>query len=107
MVLNQLPSEYPTVLIFLAPKDHTLFHGGEKQQSVVLDSYVVKEGISYRAIYLTDLLHKIELQLSSPLFWRRKWQPTPAFLPEESQGRQSLVGCHLCSRTESDTTEVT
>ena len=26
---------------------------------------------------------------------RRKWQPTPVFLPEESQGRGSLVGCRL------------
>ena len=24
--------------------------------------------------------------------WRRKWQPTPVFLPGESQGRRSLVG---------------
>ena len=24
--------------------------------------------------------------------WRRKWQPTPVFLPEESQGQRSLVG---------------
>ena len=39
--------------------------------------------------------------------WRRKWQPTPVFLPGESQGRGSLVGCHLWGRTESDTTEVT
>ena len=39
--------------------------------------------------------------------WRREWQPTPIFLPGESQGRGSLVGCHLWSRTESDTTEVT
>ena len=39
--------------------------------------------------------------------WRRKWQPTPVFLPGESQGWGSLVGCHLWSRTESDTTEVT
>ena len=27
--------------------------------------------------------------------WRRAWQPTPVFLPGESQGRGSLVGCHL------------
>ena len=27
--------------------------------------------------------------------WRRKWQPTPVFLPGESQGLGSLVGCHL------------
>ena len=27
--------------------------------------------------------------------WRRKWQPTPVFLPGESQGQRSLVGCCL------------
>ena len=27
------------------------------------------------------------------MHWRRKWQPTPVFLPGESQGRGSLVGC--------------
>ena len=27
--------------------------------------------------------------------WRRRWQPTPVFLPGESQGRGSLVGCRL------------
>ena len=47
---------------------------------------------------------------SLPLFtfkhWRRKWQPTPVFLPGESQGRGSLVGCRLWGR-ESDTTEAT
>ena len=39
------------------------------------------------------------------MHWRRKWQPTPVFLPGESQGRGSLVGCHLWGYTESDTTE--
>ena len=39
--------------------------------------------------------------------WRRKWQPTPVFLPGESQRQRSLVGCHLWGRIESDTTEVT
>ena len=39
--------------------------------------------------------------------WRRKWQPTPVFLPGESQGRGSLVSCRLWGRTESDTTEAT
>ena len=29
----------------------------------------------------------------------------PVFLPGESQGRRSLVGCHLWGRTDSDTTE--
>ena len=35
------------------------------------------------------------LSLFTFLHWRRKWQPTPVFLPGESQGRGSLVGCHL------------
>ena len=39
------------------------------------------------------------------MHWRRKWQPTPVFLPGESQGWQSLVGCRLWGRTESDMTE--
>ena len=39
--------------------------------------------------------------------WRRQWQPTPVFLPGESQRRQSLVGCRLWGHTESDTTEAT
>ena len=47
------------------------------------------------------------LSLFTFLHWRRKWQPTPVFLPGESQGRRSLVGCRLWGRTESDTTEVT
>ena len=38
---------------------------------------------------------------------RKKWQPTPAFLPGEFQGWRSLVGCRLQGHTESDTTEVT
>ena len=47
------------------------------------------------------------LSLFSFMHWRRKWQPTPVFLPGESQGRGSLMGCHLWSHTESDTTEAT
>ena len=41
------------------------------------------------------------------MLWRRKWQPIPVFLPGESQGRESLVGCRLWGRTESDTPEAT
>ena len=53
--------------------------------------------------------HDCETSLSLFTFmhWRRKWQPTPVFLPGESQGRGSLVGCRLWGRIESDTTEVT
>ena len=47
------------------------------------------------------------LSLFTFMHWRRKWQPTPVFLPGESLGWWSLVGCRLWGRTELDTTEVT
>ena len=55
---------------------------------------------------------KSQTQLSSLwlftfMHWRKKWQPTPVFLPGESQERRSLVGCCLWGCTELDMTEVT
>ena len=47
------------------------------------------------------------LSLFTFMHWRRKWQPTPVFLPGESQGRGCLVGCRLWDRKELDTTEAT
>ena len=47
------------------------------------------------------------LSLFTFMHWRRKWQPTPVFLPGESRGWGSLLGFRLWGRTESDTTEVT
>ena len=38
--------------------------------------------------------------------WRRRWHPTPVFLPGKSHGWQSLVGCHLWGLTGSEMTEV-
>ena len=43
------------------------------------------------------------LSLFTFMHWRRQWQPTPVFLPGESQGR----GSRLWGHTESDTTEST
>ena len=39
--------------------------------------------------------------------WRRKWQPTPGFLPREFCGQRSLVGCCPWGHTELDETEAT
>ena len=47
------------------------------------------------------------LSLFTFMHWRRRWQPTPVFLPGESQGWGSLVRCHLWGHTELDTTEAT
>ena len=65
--------------------------------------------LKYKYILLSKLSLYIFCSLSLFIFmhWRRKWQPTPVFLPGESQGWGSLVGCRLWGRTESDTTEAT
>ena len=53
----------------------------------------------------SDATDRLHFHFSFSYVWRRKWQPTPVFLPGESQGRGSLVGCRLQGHTESDTTE--
>ena len=47
---------------------------------------------------------KVMTNLDS-ILWRRKWQPTPIFLPGEFHGQRSLVGCYPWGPTESNTTE--
>ena len=41
------------------------------------------------SVFLFPVLEKCSCLF---LWWRRKWQPTPVFLPGESRGRRSLVG---------------
>ena len=48
-----------------------------------------------------------ETQVRSLAQEGRKWQPTPVFLPGESQGWGILVGYHLWGLTELDMTEAT
>ena len=38
------------------------------------------------------------LNINKCVSWRRKWQPTSAFLPGESHGEKSLVGHHLVTK---------
>ena len=47
------------------------------------------------------------LSLFTLMHWRGKWQPIPVFLPRESQGRRSLVGCCLWGCTGWGMTEAT
>ena len=55
----------------------------------------------------SDMTERLHFSLFTFMHWGRKWQPTPVFLPGESQGRGSPVGYRLWGRTESDTTEAT
>ena len=51
----------------------------------------------YRRCGFDPLIRKI--------LWRRKWQPTPVFLLEESHGQSSLMGYSPWGRKELDSTE--
>ena len=55
----------------------------------------------------SDTTERLHFHFSLSCIAEGKWQPTPVFLPGESQGRGSLVVCCLWGHTESDTTEVT
>ena len=100
-----IPSkEHPGLISFrMDCLDHLAVQGALKS---LLQHHSSKASILQRSAFFT-------VQLSHPYMTTRKtialrqWQPTPVFLPGESQGRGSLVGCHLWSRTESDMTEVT
>ena len=41
------------------------------------------------------------------ILWRRKWHPTPVFLPGKFQGQRSLMGYNPWGHKESDMTEHT
>ena len=67
----------------------------------------VLHGVAEGRTRLSDFTFTLYFSLFTFMHWRRKWQRTPVFLPGESQGRGSLVGCRLWGHTELDTTEVT
>ena len=69
--------------------------------------YIRDSALAWKIPWTEEPGRESSLSLFTFMHWRRKWQPTPVFLPGESQGRGSLVGCRLWGRTESDTTEAT
>ena len=86
------------------PQNNCYFsvHPVIQRDNPILDLWFYK--VSFKVdlhIYVWIIIH------FCPALWRRKWQPTPVFLPGESHGQRSLVGCSPWGRTESDTTEVT
>ena len=72
----------------------------------VADSYKLCYLTSYVSI-LSDLIFTISSELGSviTIYWTRKWQPTPVFLPGKSHGQRSLVGYSPWGRKELDMIE--
>ena len=74
-----------------------------RKNVVVQDMLNKDSGFKHKILWKHFKVHKqifylFFFSMINLLLWRRKWQPTPAFLPGESQG---------WGLTESDTTEVT
>ena len=78
---TQLPTSSPAILLFALSLCHQTFAPTTAHQKMYL--------------LLSPLC---STTLFTFLHWRRKWQPTPVFLPGESQGWGSLVGCRLWGR---------
>ena len=86
----------PSLFIY----DHTLF------THIALTSDLHNQmRISYRVGQSDKCFLYIICWIFYQLQWRRKWQPTPVFMPGESRGQRSLVGCSPQGPKESDTTE--
>ena len=82
-------------------------HGNPFQYSCL--EYPVDRGAWWAAVHgvAQSWTRLKRLSVHACMHWTRKWRPTPVFLPGESQGQKSLVGCRLWGRTGSDMTEVT
>ena len=94
-ICNSNVSMFDVALVFLK----TVFNSFLSFFFILLLDYYFHDSIFWLNSSLVILL----LSPSIVFFW----QSTPVFLPGESQGQGSLVGCHLWGRTELDTTEVT
>ena len=93
--------------------DHEVEKGRDTQKekaSTYCDDFQRKV---YRELFLVTQTVKSHLQCRRPRFdpwvgkmpWRRKWQPTPVFLPGEFHGRGSLVVYGPWGHNELDTAE--
>ena len=92
--LTQTPS-----LAWLMPKGETMPTPSRNMVPFFLCNYVF---YSFRwASLVAQLIKELVCQCRIPGFdpwvrkipWRRKWQPTPVFLPKKSHGQRSLVDC--------------
>ena len=87
-------------------KTHCTNSFGRKLLTNAMDFFPLSLPFFFFSFYLR-ITSSYFLEVLLLFCWRRKWQPTPAFLPGESHGRRSLVGCSPWGHTESDTTEAT
>ena len=79
-----LPSIFPSIRVFFFffPVSQFFATGGHSIGASTSES-----------VFPVNIQYWFPLGLTEASTWRRKWQPTPVFLPRESCGQRSLVGC--------------
>ena len=117
-----LPSILPSIKVF--PMNQ-LFASGGQSSGVSASTSVLPINIQgWFPLGLSDLLaipKDSQESSSAPQFksintyslrrsintspWRKKWQPTPVFMPGELHGQRSLVGCSAWGHKKSDMNE--
>ena len=91
------------VVAFLPRSKHLLIPWLQSPSTLILEPKKIKSlTVSSFPIYLPEVMEPDAI-----IFQRRTWQPSPVFLPRESHGQRSLVGCCPWGRPELDTTEAT
>ena len=88
-------------------KQKILRRGGKNTQKTVKKDLYDPDNHDGVITHLEPDILECEVKWALENIRRRQWQPTPVLLPGKSQGQQSLVGCRLWDRTESDMTEAT
>ena len=96
VLLLNLPTTFPPHLISASA---SFIREGNSTHSSTLDWKIpwMEEPGRLQSMRSLSVGHDwaTSLSLFPFMHWRRKWQPTPVFLPRESQGRGSLVGGRL------------
>ena len=72
-----------------------------------LSIHIHRKGASEVAQWVKNMPAMQEISWVRKVSWRRKWQPTPVFLPGESHGQRCLAGYSSWGCKETDTTEAT
>ena len=85
---------------------HLMQRAGSLERTLMLGKIEGKRRKGQVMRWLNSITDSIQRSLVTEQQQHAK-QPTPVFLPGESQGRGSLVGCRLWGHTELDTTEAT
>ena len=80
----------------LVPNECSLKEGMNEWNHIITGSWIQSKPISEPICLCCSITNSVYIKCRAPDFpWRRKWQPTPVFLPGEPQGQRSLMGCHL------------